>query len=299
MHDFTSLDYDFSIDGCDGIWAAPLWMTPDTWRWGGGSGEVDSLEFCSRDSAHLNFAGGGHQVKLGGLSLGNSSGHITVRKDAAGIITITACTKAEAASSALNMCAAPVYKDCPACLDGNNAYGCWCTSTATTTTNNIYDSGGCAKGSDCTWSLESDLWNGVSGDAGYAGCMTEVPGVVDKGKPNLKSSCALSVEKIVLRGGGANGSLRWGAGSPAKCSALTPKALTSKADEQAKPDLCCACSQQQGATDLFLFTNPVDCQSCCSKQKGGYAKGQPEDPMACTNAPNMVKHADCGGGAER
>ena len=73
------------------------------------------------------------------------------------------------------------------------------------------------------WTLVSDIWNGVSGDAGYAGCMTEVSAIgLAKGKPNLKSSCAFSVEKITVRGGGPNGSLKWGSGSPASCSALTP-----------------------------------------------------------------------------
>ena len=223
MHDFVSMDYDFAVSGCNGIWAAPLWMVPDTWQWGADSGEIDSLEFCSRDSIHLNFAGGGHQVKLQGLSIDSAAGHITVRKDVAGIVTIVACTRAEASANA-NQCAAPVYKDCPSCLSGNNTFGCWCNAGSTPP--NIYGSGGCTTGTDCMWTLISDLWNGVSGDAGYAGCMTAVPGVVDKGKPNLKSSCALSVEKIVLRGSGPNGSLRWGGGSPAQCAALTPPPST-------------------------------------------------------------------------
>ena len=62
--DFVSLDYDFHLEGCMGIWAAPLWMTPDTWQWDAGSGEIDSSEFCARDAFHMNFAGGGHQVRL-------------------------------------------------------------------------------------------------------------------------------------------------------------------------------------------------------------------------------------------
>jgi len=28
MHDFISLDYDYFIEDCLGIWAAPVWMTP-------------------------------------------------------------------------------------------------------------------------------------------------------------------------------------------------------------------------------------------------------------------------------
>ena len=72
------------------------------------------------------------------------------------------------------------------------------------------------------WTLVSDIWNGVSGDAGYAGCMTAVPSIgLEEGKPNLSSDCAFSVERIVLRGGGLNGTLQWGAGSPTSCAVLT------------------------------------------------------------------------------
>lgn len=218
MRDFVSLDYDFGVEGCDGVWAAPLWMTPDDWRWGGGSGEIDSLEFCSRDSIHLNFAGGGHQTVASAFSIDGAAGHVTVRKDAAGIVTISACPAAEAAASH-GQCAAPQYKSCAECLNATNTYGCWCNAESDPP--NIYGSGGCAKGSDCMWTLVSDIWNGVSGDAGYKGCMTAVGGVVDAGKPNLKSSCAISVERIVLRGSGPGGRLKWGEGSPASCSVLS------------------------------------------------------------------------------
>ena len=216
MHDFVSLDYDFHISACNGIWAAPLWMTPDTWQWGAGSGEIDSLEFCPRDSVNMNFAGGGHQVPATGFSIDGSDGHVTVRKDTAGIVTIVTCTSAVAAKNG-GQCVRPSYSGCPGCLDGANAFGCWCNAPE-----NIYGSGGCKNGGDCQWTLVSDVWNGVGGDAGYAGCMTAVPALdLLKGKPNLNSKCALSVEHIVLRGGGKNQSLQWGAGSPASCAALT------------------------------------------------------------------------------
>ena len=79
-----------------------------------GSGEIDSLEMCPRDNIFLNFAGGGHQVPAG-FSIDNSSGHVTVRKDTAGIVTITSCTDAEAASNG-GQCLAPVYSGCTDCL---------------------------------------------------------------------------------------------------------------------------------------------------------------------------------------
>ena len=221
MRDFISLDYNFHISNCNGIWAAPLWMTPDKWQWDGGSGEIDSEEFCSRDSIHLNFAGGGHQTKLDPklFSINDSEGHITVRKDAAGIVTIVACTSAVAQANQ-GQCNIPVYKGCTECTNSNNTYGCWCNPA----TNNIYGSGGCAKsgGGDCMWTLVSDAWNGVSGDAGYAGCMTAVPELnLAKGKPYLKSKCMISVEQITLRGSGRNESLQFGQGSPSYCNALT------------------------------------------------------------------------------
>ena len=233
MHDFVSLDYDFFINQCNGIWAAPLWMTPDKWQWGPGSGEIDSEEFCSRDSLHLNFAGGGSQKKLDPsiFSIDDSEGHITVRKDEAGIVTITACTTKEAEKNQ-QQCMTPSYHDCSDCLSQDKTYGCWCN--ANTNPPNIYGSGGCAPnfGGDCMWTLVSDAWNGVSGDAGYAGCMTAVPSLnLPAGKPNLNSNCSLSVERIVVRGGGVNESIRWGAGSPSECSVLTT-ATTRQQEEQ-------------------------------------------------------------------
>jgi hypothetical protein len=168
----------------------------------------------------LNFAGGGHQTAAKGFSIDGSSGHVTVRKDEAGIVTITACTAPEAANS--GQCAPPKYSGCDECLQGSNDFACWCNEGSTP--KNIYGSGGCQNGGDCMWTLVADVWNGVSGDAGYAGCMGAVPSIgLAAGQPNLKSSCALSVEKITLRGGGPNDSLQWGKGSPARCAVLTTK----------------------------------------------------------------------------
>jgi len=218
MHDFTSLDYDFHVASCNGIWAAPLWMTPDTWQWGAGSGEIDSMEMCPRDAIALNFAGGGHQVKTG-WNIDDSEGHVTVRKDERGIVTIAICTFAEASQHG-GQCAAPAYANCAECLNGANKYACWCNEG--TNPPNIYGSGGCQNGGNCMWTLVSDIWNGVRGDAGYAACMNAVGNIgLGARVPNLKSKCAFSVEKVRLRGGGAGGKLQFGAGSPSYCSALT------------------------------------------------------------------------------
>lgn len=219
MRDFISLDYDFTVEACMGVWAAPLWMTPDTWQWGGGSGEIDSLEFCARDAIYMNFAGGGHQVGLDAdvFSIDGSDGHITVRKDPAGIVTVAACTALDASLWG-GQCLAPQYSDCNECFSSNNTYACWCNESA----NNIYGSGGCIEGTDCMWTLVSDIWNGVSGDEGYYGCMTAVPSIsLEAAQPNMNSSCAFSVENIVVRGGGPNQSIQWGEGSSTSCNVLT------------------------------------------------------------------------------
>ena len=186
---------------------------------GPGSGEIDSLEFCTRDAIHMNFAGGGHQVRVSDkkFSINNSSGHVTVRKDPAGIVTTSICTSGEAKQNR-GQCKAPVYKDCNECLGSNQTFSCWCNPQS----DNIYGSGGCKNGGDCLWTLVSDIWNGVRGDSGYDACMTSVPGVVDSGKPNLSGGCKISVEHVVVRGGGPNRSLRWGPGSNIeKCKILT------------------------------------------------------------------------------
>ena len=227
MHDFVSMDYNFAIEKCNGIWGAPLWMTPDTWQWGPGSGEIDSEEFCTRDSVHLNFAGGGHQVRLNTsrFNIDGAVGHVTVRKDKDGIVTISACERST--SSVIDeirhyQCPSPVYTSCADCLSQFQDFGCWCNDK--TSPPNIYGSGGCAPvgHGDCLWTLVSDIWNGVGGDGGYHGCMTAVPSIgLPAGKPNLLSDCRFSVTNITLRGGGPGGKLQWGGNSPASCNVLT------------------------------------------------------------------------------
>jgi hypothetical protein len=166
MHAFQQLDYHYRLEGCQGFWTAPLWMTPRVWQWGPGSGEIDSLEQCPTSNLFMNFAGGGHQVDTT-QDPNNAMGHVTVYKDDAGIVTTTHCTQAEAEANS-GSCKRPTYADCADCLNGKNTYACWCNEA--TSPPNIYGSGGCRSGGDCHWLLVSDIWNGVTGDAGYSAC---------------------------------------------------------------------------------------------------------------------------------
>ena len=225
MHDFKSLNYDWTMSRCRGVWAAPLWMSPDTWKWGPGSGEIDGSELCLRKKMQMNFAGGGHEVELDPYDIDEAWGHTTIRKDDAGIITVTTCKASEAEANG-GECFKPKYKDCKDCEFGERGpdkeYACWCNEDPNQKQMNIYGSGGCAEGANCEWTLLSDVWNGVGGDQSYHGCMGEVPSLgVDENEPNYNSHCEFSVENILVKGHGLNGALQWGKGSPNYCRHLT------------------------------------------------------------------------------
>jgi len=225
MHDFKSLNYDWTTSRCQGVWAAPLWMSPDTWQWGPGSGEIDGSEFCMRKKMQMNFAGGGHEVELDPYNIDEAWGHTTIRKDDAGIITVTTCKASEAEANG-GECFKPKYKDCKDCEFGERGpdkeYACWCNEDPNQTQLNIYGSGGCAEGANCEWTLLSDVWNGVGGDQSYHGCMGEVPTLgVDENEPYFNSHCEFSVENILVKGHGLNGAMQWGKGSPNYCRHLT------------------------------------------------------------------------------
>ena len=227
MYDFKSLNYDWTTSRCSGVWAAPLWMSPDTWQWGPGSGEIDGSEFCMRRKMQMNFAGGGHEVEIDKFNINEAWGHTTIRKDDAGIITATTCTASEAEANG-GECFKPKYKNCKDCEWGERGsdkeYACWCNEDPNQKQVNIYGSGGCSEGANCEWTLLSDVWNGVGGDQSYEGCMGEIPELgVDQNEPNYNSHCEFSVENILVKGHGLNGALQWGKGSPSYCRHLTVK----------------------------------------------------------------------------
>lgn len=142
-----------------------MWLTPNTWQWGGGSGEIDSLEFCPRSGINMNFAGGGNQITLQD-DPDDAEGFVTVRKDEAGIVTTVRC---EGLDPSTGMCPPPSYASCSNCMS-SQSFACYCDDD----NGNIYGSGGCQPDTDCTWTMVSDIWNGVDGDDGFYGCMTEV-----------------------------------------------------------------------------------------------------------------------------
>jgi hypothetical protein len=216
MHNFSSLDYDFSIEECYGLWAAPMWMTPDKWQWNGGSGEIDSIEFCPRSGMYTNFAGGGHQLEAPvEYSPRHGAGHATVRKDTEGIITVKLCSFGEAQSNN-GQCLKPAYENCAVCQNSSE-YACYCNPPL-----NIYGSGGCQNGGDCLWTLVSDVWNGVFSWSNYY-CMGPIPELgLGHCEPYLNTTCGYSIENIRLRGNGPNGNLRFSDGSPESCNVLTP-----------------------------------------------------------------------------
>jgi hypothetical protein len=169
MRSIDQLDFDVNMLGCRGTWAAPLWMSPNRWLGGGDSGEIDMLENCPTDALWSNFAGGGDQVSWAFANTDSFSGHTSMwkRADDDGVVSIyvQTCDASE--------------------VDGTGS--CARTSDAAYL-RDIYGKNGCNNGGDCVYTLISDIWNGVSGDAGYQSCAN--------GQTHPSSGCSVSVTNI-------------------------------------------------------------------------------------------------------
>jgi len=189
MHDLEQLDFDVNQIGCKGTWAAPLWMTPDTWKDGPNSGEIDMMENCPYTQVRSNFAGDSaentqiswtddptHDVVGSGDDF---QSHTTLRKQAWGdglmSIFVRTCKQSEVGSDG----------SCP--NDDGQA-----------SQHDIYGKNGCSQG-NCMYRLVSDLWNGVHGDAGWTGCTAG-------GNTNYGSQCKFSVTNIKIKGPQFSGS---------------------------------------------------------------------------------------------
>lgn len=176
-----SIDANFEVHDCLGMWIAPLWMTPTHWVAPNYlSGEVDILESCPRDRLGTNFASGGHQVGYSKDEFGLneiSDGHLTFRLLPDGQVFVSVCHQKDLDETG----------QCPR-KAGDASY------------DNLFASHACGDTSDCREHLVSDIWNGVGGDDGYQHCMNEVDGVADFLKPNLNSKCHFAVTDIQVRG---------------------------------------------------------------------------------------------------
>jgi len=168
LHAIQQLDFDINMIGCGGTWAAPLWMSPDHWEGGGASGEIDMMENCPADAVWNNFAGGGSQVKVAIADPNSFQGHTTM------------WIQADGGSGTQSV----HVKTC----DPSSMQGGSCPETgAVAYLHDIFGLNGCKRG-NCMYTMISDIWNGNSGDAGYAGCAG--------GHTHLSSGCGFSVTNI-------------------------------------------------------------------------------------------------------
>eukprot|EP00854_Cymbomonas_tetramitiformis_P015634 gene15634-18539_t len=158
MHDFQQLDATLDMANCKGTWSAPLWMTPDHWSGGGASGEVDMVEQCPAESLCSNFAGGGKQKCFSRFTPDNFHGHVTMRKEATGRVTVSIC-------------------------EGNTS----CDLKDGASYSNIYASNGCHN-QNCMFRLMSDIWLATDGDKGWRSC--------SKSTYKKDSRCAFSISDI-------------------------------------------------------------------------------------------------------
>merc|ERR1711948_96412 len=66
-----TIEFDYDYKNCEDVWAAPLWITPQTWKFPAAtSGEVDFLEMCPVGQAWTNFASPGYNLGSGSSSGG-------------------------------------------------------------------------------------------------------------------------------------------------------------------------------------------------------------------------------------
>lgn len=175
MHDVQQIDFDLRISLCGSTWAAPFWLTPDYWRGGGSSGEIDLVELCPAGDVWTNFAGAeepiGYQSKWEFADPNYFAGHVTMWKhwdNGKGGITAKLCDEAE--------------------RDSNGGH---CTGDDAAYYPSIYGSNGCKDGHNCEFTMVSDIWNGNSGDGGFYACSAGYP---------QTSDCRTSIRNIRIKG---------------------------------------------------------------------------------------------------
>merc|ERR1712048_1268814 len=123
----------------------------------------------------------------------------------------------------------------------------------------IYGLNGCNNGANCEYHLISDIWNGLSGDDGYAACAG--------GQPHYSSGCSTSITNIRFKAksGAFGGKCAPLAGSPAPPFPPSPTRRRSAPS----PSSWVPCSQSSAHCCNPTYTDPVQicpngqaCQSC-------------------------------------
>jgi len=268
MGNIFQLDFDVSILGCAGTWAAPLWMTPDEWGTDGpSSGEIDMLEMCPTDALYSNFAGGGTQKKWSSADVNNFHGHTTMwkRADEYGEqgISVTTCISADM-------------------IDGA------CPEVGAAFLPNIYDQHGCHDG-NCMYHLISDIWNGNDGDGGYQYCAS--------GQSHSSGGCSLSISNILFDA--VPGTFE------GKCAALTrphptppPVPPTPPAPVPQPTPSSSACSAHPSCSELHGDCCPTGdgvTLSCCGASPSPGPVPSPSPPGArCSEHPGCSRlQGDC------
>lgn len=144
VHQIT---FDMDLRHCEGVWAAPLWLSPDPWVGPGQfSGEIDLVELCPRGSVATNFgsAGGpGEHQKIWGSAAGlNGAKTVTMTLDRwSGTLTTRVCNY--------------------------GGSGCFNSAYYTNFLHVVHS----AKGAHSfPYHLNVDVWNGHGGDGGWWGC---------------------------------------------------------------------------------------------------------------------------------
>jgi len=186
MRTFEQMEFDMRVANCYGVWAAPLWISPNHWAGGGKSGEIDMVEMCPTHHLYSNFAGAsgsvGKQVRWDADS-NDFDGHVSMWKALGNSgkyeVKVKLCSVDEAAANAGS-----------------------CQQTGAAVYYDIYGSNGCSNGHDCEFRFISDIWNGLQGDDGFTGCR--------RGSAPSTSNCGFSIRNINVQGPSYSG----------KCSAL-------------------------------------------------------------------------------
>jgi hypothetical protein len=158
-----SISFDVEMRQCGDVWACPLWMSPRSWRPPQhASGEIDFVENC-KGSLNLSFGEAppyfAQWPGRSAAALGRQHVRLDFEPDGSVLPTMTDAATGQSVTGLH--------------LTGGQSY------RAQTSQN----------WKDNPFSLISDIWNGVSGDAGYAAC---------QGRTAPQSRCGYTVSNVKI-----------------------------------------------------------------------------------------------------